>query len=128
MLAKIFSGSILGLEGRVVEVEVDLAKKGFASFKIVGLPDKAVQEARDRVRSAILNSKANFPDYRLTVNLAPADLPKEGSAYDLPIALGILVASGQLPYAAEMEKSVFLGELSLDGRGKRDTNGSFSPQ
>ncbi|MBU0708608.1 YifB family Mg chelatase-like AAA ATPase [Patescibacteria group bacterium] len=115
MLAKIYSGTILGLEGKRVDVEVDLAKKGFPSFKIVGLPDKAVNEARDRVRSAIINSKADFPKYRLTVNLAPADLPKEGSAFDLPIALGILIASGQLPLSAELEKSVFWGELSLEG-------------
>ncbi|MBU1111020.1 YifB family Mg chelatase-like AAA ATPase [Patescibacteria group bacterium] len=116
MLAKIYSASILGLEGNKVEVEVDLVKKGFPSFKIVGLPSKAVNEARDRVRSALINTSADFPSYRLTVNLAPADLPKEGSAFDLPIAVGILLASGQLPLRAELEKSIFLGELSLEGK------------
>ncbi|RLD03665.1 MAG: magnesium chelatase [Chloroflexota bacterium] len=115
MLAKIYSGTMLGLQGKPVEVEVDLAKKGFPSFKIVGLPDKAVNEARDRVRSALLNSNIDFPKYRLTVNLAPANLPKEGSAFDLPIAVGIMLASGQLPPTQELKKSIFVGELSLEG-------------
>lgn len=124
MLAKISSGTILGLEGRGVEVEVDLVKRGFPAFKIVGLPSTAVKESRDRVRSAILNSRASFPNYRLTVNLAPADLPKEGSLFDLPIALGILIASGQIPYAAEMGEAVFVGELSLEGT-LRPTRGAL---
>jgi len=108
MLAKIKSAAVVGLEGAVVEVEVDLSP-GLPSFTIVGLPDKAVQEARERVRSAIRNSYYKFPSRRITVNLAPADLKKEGPAYDLPIAIGILMSSGQLN--ADLSHSIFLGEL-----------------
>ena len=113
MLAKVKSAAVVGLEGAIVEVEVDLSP-GLPSFTIVGLPDKAVQEARERVRSAIRNSYYKFPSRRITVNLAPADLKKEGPAYDLPIAIGILMSSGQL--STELSGSVFLGELSLDGK------------
>ena len=119
MLAKIKSAAVVGLEGAVVEVEVDLSP-GLPSFTIVGLPDKAVQEARERVRSAIRNSYYKFPSRRVTVNLAPADLKKEGPAYDLPIAIGILVSSGQLN--ADLSQGIFLGELSLDGK-LRHTHG-----
>jgi magnesium chelatase family protein len=120
MLAKILSGAVVGLEAVVITVEVDIASQGLPSFAIVGLPDKAVEESKERVRAAIKNSGAEFPPKRITVNLAPADLPKIGPAYDLPIAVGILVASGQLilPNVDEL----FLGELSLDG-GLRHTNG-----
>ena len=97
-----------------------LLPKASLLFTIVGLPDKAVEESRERVRSAIKNSGADFPAKRITVNLAPADLPKEGPSYDLPIALGILLASEQLK--AEIDDALFLGELSLDGR-LRHTNG-----
>jgi len=103
----------------MVEVEVDIAP-GLPSFTIVGLPDKAVQEAKERVRAAIRNSNYNFPSRRITVNLAPADLKKEGPAYDLSIAIGILTSSGQLN--ADLSDSVFLGELSLDGK-LRHTHG-----
>jgi magnesium chelatase family protein len=120
MLAKIVSGATLGLEGRLVEVEVDAPDEGFPAFNIVGLPDKAVEESKERVRSALKNSGAKFPDGRITVNLAPADLPKVGPAYDLPIALGILIASGQI--SADTSDSLFFGELSLDG-SLRHTNG-----
>jgi len=113
MLAKVKSAAVVGLEGAVVEVEVDLLP-GLPSFTIVGLPDKAVQEARERVRSAIRNSNYKFPSRRIIVNLAPADLKKEGPAYDLPIAIGILISSGQLN--ADISHSIFLGELSLDGK------------
>jgi magnesium chelatase family protein len=119
MLAKVKSAAAVGLEGAVVEVEVDLSP-GLPSFTIVGLPDKAVQEARERVRSAIRNSFYKFPNRRITVNLAPADLKKEGPAYDLPIAVGILISSGQLN--ADLSHSIFLGELSLDGK-LRHTHG-----
>jgi len=119
MLAKVKSAAVVGLEGAVVEVEVDLSP-GLPSFTIVGLPDKAVQEARERVRSAIRNSFYKFPNRRITVNLAPADLKKEGPAYDLPIAVGILISSGQLN--ADLSHSIFLGELSLDGK-LRHTHG-----
>src|SRR6266699_1961680 len=109
------------LEGAIVEVEVDLAN-GLAAFMIVGLPDAAVNEAKDRVRAAIKNSGALFPFKRITVNLAPADLRKEGPAYDLPIAIGILLASGQIAADEQIAEYLFLGELSLDG-SLRHTNG-----
>ena len=123
MLAKITSGAVVGLEAVLVTVEVDIASQGLPSFTIVGLPDKAVEESRERVRSAIKNSGAEFPAKRITVNLAPADLPKVGPAYDLPIAFGILVASGQL--VLPDEQNIFFGELSLDG-SVRHTNGVLS--
>ena len=127
MLAKVNSAAIVGLEAVLIEVEVDIASQGLPSFTIVGLPDKAVEESRERVRSAIKNSGADFPAKRITVNLAPADLPKEGPSYDLPIALGILFASEQLLPAgrqgkADIDDAIFMGELSLDGR-LRHTNG-----
>ncbi len=112
MLAKVMSCAVVGLDGALVEVEVDISP-GLAKFNIVGLPDVAVQEARERVRAAIRNTGCNFPLKRITVNLAPADLKKEGPAYDLPIAVGILLATQQISMAAE--GALFLGELSLDG-------------
>jgi magnesium chelatase family protein len=114
MLAKVNSCAVVGLEGEIVEVEVDIINMGLPQFSVVGLPDTAVQEARERVRSAIRNSGLQFPAHKITVNLAPADLRKEGPAYDLPIAVGILIASGQAP--EPRRGCVFLGELSLDGR------------
>lgn len=115
MLAKVISGATIGLESVPVEVEVDIQKRGLPAFKIVGLPDKAVEEARERVQSALINSGATFPNYKITVNLAPADLPKKGPAYDLPLALGILIASDQLTNIAGLNETLVLGELSLDG-------------
>src|SRR5882672_11562967 len=97
MLAKVISAAVIGLDAVPIEVEVDIAAQGLPSFTIVGLPDKAVEEAKERVRSAIRNSGADFPARRITVNLAPADLPKEGPSYDLPIALGVILGSGQIP-------------------------------
>ncbi len=120
MLAKISSGATVGLNAKLVDVEVDIPGEGLPSFTIVGLPDKAVEESKERVRSAIKNSGADFPTTRITVNLAPANLPKVGPAYDLPIAIGILIASEQIAPIAD--KSLFLGELSLDG-SLRHTNG-----
>lgn len=120
MLAKITSGATVGLNATLVDVEVDVAEQGLPSLIIVGLPDKAVEEARERVRAAIKNTGADFPTTRITVNLAPADLPKIGPAYDLPIALGILIASGQI--APQIDDALFFGELSLDG-SLRHTNG-----
>lgn len=114
MLSKVFSGATVGLNGVLIEVEVDIASQGLPAFNIVGLPDKAVEEAKERVRSAIKNSGADFPPRRITVNLAPADLPKEGPSFDLPMAVGILLASEQLP-KVDLSKALFLGELSLDG-------------
>ena len=113
MLAKVHSCAIVGLEGAIVEVEVDTSR-GLPSFTIVGLPDTAVQESRERVQAAVKNAGLIFPRQRLTVNLAPAALRKEGPAYDLPIALGALAASGQLK-PEWLESTLVVGELSLDG-------------
>ena len=122
MLAKVRSCAIIGLEGALVEVELDISN-GLQLFQIVGLPDAAVNESRERVRSAIKNSGYLFPFKRVIVNLAPADLRKEGPAYDLPIAVAILMASQQiLLEEQELNKMLFLGELSLDG-ALRHTNG-----
>lgn len=115
MLAKVFSGTTIGLDGILIEVEVDVANRGFPTFTIVGLPDKAVDEAKDRVRTAITNASLEMPDSKITVNLAPADIPKVGSSFDLPIAVGILAASGLIK-TEPLEKSLFIGELSLEGK------------
>lgn len=120
MVAKINSGAVVGLDARPVVVEVTVVKKSLPAFHIVGLPDKAIAEAKERVRSAIIASNIDFPSYRITVNLAPADLPKEGPAYDLPMALGILLAIGEIEF--DSNASLFSGELSLDGH-LRYTNG-----
>ena len=120
MLAKISSGATVGLNAILVEVEVDIPDEGLPAFNIVGLPDKAVEESKERVRSAIKNTGYEFPGGRITVNLAPADLPKVGPAYDLPIALGILIGAGYI--APDISDSLFFGELSLDG-SLRHTNG-----
>jgi len=119
MLAKVISCAVVGLEGAIVEVEVDISP-GLPSFTIVGLPDTAVQESRERVRAAIRNSGCAFPMKRIVVNLAPADLKKAGPAYDLPIAVGILLSSEQV--YADVSQTILLGELSLDG-SLRHTNG-----
>ena len=119
MLAKVLSCAVVGLEGAIVEVEIDISP-GLPAFNIVGLPDTAVQEAKERVRAAIKNSGLMFPTKRITVNLAPADMKKEGPAYDLPIAVGILICSGQI--TADVTRTIFLGELSLDG-SLRHTHG-----
>ena len=116
MLAKSKTCAVVGLDGYIVEVEVDISP-GLPAFTIVGLPDTAVQESRERVRSAIRNSGFEFPMRRITVNLAPADLRKAGPAYDLPIAVGILLSSGQV--TDDVSNSLFLGELSLDGTLRR---------
>ena len=112
MLAKVQSCAVIGLEGALVEVEVDLSN-GLAAFNIVGLPDAAINESRERVRSAIKNCGCLFPYKRITANLAPADLRKEGPAYDLPIAIGVLLASGQINPINPLDECLFLGELSL---------------
>ncbi|OGE33987.1 hypothetical protein A3C59_05445 [Candidatus Daviesbacteria bacterium RIFCSPHIGHO2_02_FULL_36_13] len=117
MLAKIISGANIGLDAVPVTCEVDIASAGLPSFTIVGLADRAIDESKDRVRSAIRNCGAEFPARKITVNLAPADLPKEGPSYDLPIALGLLMASGQIPESSNefLKDSLIVGELSLDG-------------
>jgi magnesium chelatase family protein len=112
MLASVASCAVVGLEGALVEVEVDLGP-GLIAMTVVGLPDAAVQEARERVKAAVRNAGATFPLKRVTVNLAPAELKKEGASYDLPIAVALLLASDQL--LAETKGTMFLGELALDG-------------
>ncbi|MDE6667269.1 MAG: ATP-binding protein, partial [Clostridia bacterium] len=112
MLSKITSFALCGLDGVPVEVETDI-NKGMVSYDLVGLPDAAVKESKERVRSAIKNSGLLFPVNKITINLAPADIKKEGSQYDLPIAVSILIAGDQL--TAKTEETVFLGELALDG-------------
>ena len=112
MLSKITSFALCGLEGVPVEVETDI-NKGMVAYDLVGLPDAAVKESKERVRSAIKNSALRFPVNKITINLAPADLKKEGSHYDLPLAVSILKASDQLTANTDY---VFLGELALDGR------------
>jgi magnesium chelatase family protein len=119
MLAMVRSCAVVGLDGALVQVEVDLAN-GLPAFTIVGLPDAAVNEAKERVRAAIRNSGLTFPLKRITVNLAPADLRKEGPSYDLPMAVGVLRASEQVVF--DDEGCLFLGELGLDG-ALRHTNG-----
>jgi magnesium chelatase family protein len=116
MLATILSSALTGIDATLVEVEVDVGR-GLPQTSIVGLPEAAVRESRERVRSALRNSGYEFPAERTTINLAPADLRKEGSAYDLPIALGLLAASGELPHE-RLRSQVIVGELSLDGRVK----------
>ena len=113
MLARVFSCAVIGLDGELVDVEVDI-NRGQPQTTVVGLPDAAVQESKERVRAAIRNSALTYPfNSRVTVNLAPADVRKEGPAYDLPIATGILLASGQV--VADVEDAVFVGELALTG-------------
>jgi magnesium chelatase family protein len=112
-LAVVHSRAQCGFDAPPVRVEVYLSG-GLPIMSIVGLPDAAVRESKDRVRAALLCSQYEFPQRRVTVNLSPADLPKDGGRFDLPIALGILVATGQLPRSA-LERYEFLGELGLSG-------------
>ena len=112
-LALVRSRALVGLDAPEVTVEVHLAN-GLPAFSLVGLPDTEVREARDRVRAALQTSQFEFPQRRITVNLAPADLPKDGGRFDLPIALGILAASGQIRRESLADYE-FLGELSLTG-------------
>lgn len=116
MLAKIHSAALMGISGYMVDVEVDTSQ-GLPAFEIVGLPDNAVRESKERVRTAIKNSQFEFPSKRITVNLAPANTKKEGPAFDLPIAVGILVCMGIIKQQA-VENTLILGELSLDGAVK----------
>ena len=116
MLAKVLSGALIGIDAYPVEVEVDIAM-GLPQFSTVGLPEGAVKESKDRVKSAIKNSGYEFPARRITINLAPADIKKDGTAFDLPMAIGLLTATGALKPGRE-GRYVLLGELSLDGRIK----------
>src|SRR5512140_3980497 len=112
-LAVLYSRALSGMDAAQVTVEAHLAN-GLPSFTIVGLPEAEVREARDRVRAALQNAQFDFPARRITVNLAPADLPKESGRFDLPIAIGILVATGQLP-GDRLHEFEFAGELALTG-------------
>ncbi|MBR0465858.1 YifB family Mg chelatase-like AAA ATPase [Candidatus Saccharibacteria bacterium] len=116
MISKIHAVVPYGFEGKLVEVEGDM-NRGLPAFNIVGMANKTISEAKERVRSAIVNSEFSFPDKKVTINLAPADLPKDGSYLDLPIALSVLVLSGQL-LRSDTRGKVFVGELSLDGEVK----------
>lgn len=122
MLTKVWSVAYQGLKAIEVEVEVNVASKGFPGFHIVGLPTKAVEEAKERVRTALVNTGVDFPQKKIVVNLAPADIPKEGSCYDLAMAVGILACKGLL--VLPQEKSYFFGEVGLDGK-LRHTKGVF---
>ncbi|OGE81790.1 MAG: magnesium chelatase [Candidatus Doudnabacteria bacterium RIFCSPHIGHO2_12_FULL_48_11] len=113
MTAKVYSATLVGLDAQPVEVEVDISS-GLPKVIVVGLPDTAIQEARERVKSAIKNSNAIFPPSRVAINLAPADLPKNGTHFDLPIAISILLNSGQIFF--EPKGKLFIGELALDGK------------
>lgn len=119
MSAKVFSGATLGLEGVLVEVEADILLRGLHQFTVVGLPDMAVKESRDRVSAALKNSGFRPPHQngRVTINLAPADLPKNSTLYDLPIAISFLLATKQIAFP--IEKKFFIGELALDGSIRR---------
>ncbi len=120
MLSKVKSMSLEGLNGYLVEIQSDVSG-GLPSFDIVGLPDIRVKEAKERVRTAIKNSGVEFPSRKIVINLAPADKRKEGTFFDLPIAIGILIAIDELDCISfdDFENTVFLGELSLDGKINR---------
>ncbi len=113
-LAKVFTRASTGLDAPVVTIEVHISG-GLPGFSIVGLPEGAVKESKDRVRSALINSNFKLPRGRITVSLAPANLPKRGGRYDLPIALGVLLASGQIKPSVDVSQFEFYGELGLDG-------------
>ncbi|MFV0503338.1 MAG: YifB family Mg chelatase-like AAA ATPase [Lachnospirales bacterium] len=113
MVSKIFSGAVYGVDGHIITVEVDIAS-GMPKFDIVGLPDSAVKESKDRVYTAINNSKINFPSSKITVNLAPANIKKEGPSFDFPIAIGLLCSMNYIDYE-QIKEIFFTGELSLDG-------------
>ena len=114
MLSRVYCASTIGVDARLIEVEVNMSG-GVPKYYLVGLPDRAVSESKDRIHAALKNAGAHFPRGRITVNLAPADLPKEGSSFDLPIALGLLAVSGQID-PDKLKSSLVLGELALDGQ------------
>ena len=117
MISRLHSVAFCGIEALPIEVEVDVARTGFAGAVVVGLPDTAVKESIERVRSALQNSGYQFPRFKTVVNLAPADVRKAGPLFDLPIALGILFASGEV-VAEQTEQYLVIGELALDGRAR----------
>lgn len=114
MLSKIYSSAVVGIEAKLIEIEVDV-ERGLPAINIVGLPDTAVKESKDRVKSAIKNSGFEFPNRKITINLAPADVKKEGAGFDLPIALGILSATEQIKNKEKLASYMFIGELALNG-------------
>lgn len=120
MYSKLYSASLMGIDGLIVEVEVDISN-GLPVFDIVGLPDSSVRESKERVRAALKNSGVSFPLQRITTNLAPADVKKEGAGFDLAIAIGVLAASGQLE-GKQLDRLLLIGELSLEG-GLRPLSG-----
>jgi len=115
MLSRVYCASTIGVDARLIEVETNMTSSGMPKYFLVGLPDRAVSESSDRIEAALKNSNAEFPKGRITVNLAPADLPKEGSAFDLPIAVTLLNVSGQIK-TDKLEDTLILGELGLDGK------------
>lgn len=122
MLSKINSAANVGVDAVIVTCEIDISSQGLPSFTIVGLVDRAVEESKERIRASFRNSNLSFPVHRITVNLAPADFPKEGPNFDLPIALGLLLASGQIGESTDVidfSKTLVVGELSLDGKLRR---------
>src|SRR5919206_2671996 len=121
-LFKTQSAAIFGIDARLIDVEVDMYPGSARDFIMVGMPDIAVRESRERIKSALLNSGFGYPDKRITINLAPANVRKEGAGFDLPVALGILGAMGAVK---SLERHIFLGELSLDG-AIRPVRGSLS--
>ena len=124
MLARVLSGAVLGIDAYLVSVETDVAS-GLPSFSTVGLPQGAVKEGKERVVAALQNSGFQVPPKRITVNLAPADVRKEGSAFDLPVAVGILAGTGQIDPNGKLDRFLLVGELGLDG-GMRPVRGVLS--
>ena len=126
MLSKVKSVSLIGLEGSLIEIQVDISN-GIPEFEIVGLPDTSVKEAKKRIESAIKNSGFEFPSKKILINLAPANIRKEGSCFDFPMAIGLLMAIGNISQidVAMFEKTIFIGELSLDGKLNR-INGALA--
>ena len=117
MISNIKTISLTGIEGSLVEVQTDITG-GLPTFEIVGLPDTSVKESKERIKSAIKNSNIEFPSRRIIINLAPASTKKEGTSYDLPIAIGILIAQKEI-INNKLENTIFIGELSLDGKINR---------
>ena len=124
MSSKILSAAVVGLDAEIVEVEADTGSGDLGKFVIVGLPDLAVSESRERVRYAIKNSGLRFPKVKVTVNLAPADLKKHGPSYDLPVAISILAVTNAIKFSGNLDKMLFLGELALSG-DLRPINGTL---
>src|SRR5437660_12049135 len=125
MLFKTLSASVYGIDAYLVEVEVDVGSADMNQFNVVGLPDNAVKESRERIKAALKNCGFSFPyGQGVTINLAPADIRKEGSAFDLPMALGLTGCMGQF-FGKPLDKMMFLGELSLDGT-VRSVRGALS--